>query len=132
MKLSNFRVGNWMLNENGKPFQLTIEDLIKIFTSSENEWPKPISLNVEWLMDFDFECDRIVDKENDQDGIWIKHGITIYQDFWEQKKFNYGTYVKGDGEFKGGFSVEYVHQLQNIVEGFSDGRLDLVRNCIST
>jgi hypothetical protein len=115
---SQYRVGNWM-QRDGKEFQLTVADLIEILQSEDNKnLPLPVKLNTQWLIYFNFSNDRKRNKKSDVDGLWIKDGVTLYESAWDGD-FNYGTYVRGDGEFKGGFSVDYVHHLQNLYSVFN-------------
>lgn len=126
MKGSTLRIGNWVLDESGKPFRINAEGVNIAHNTPEKSWPfKPIKLSVEWLNYFNWPCDRPANKKTDTDGLWILHGITLYQSSYDQKVFNYATYVRGDGEFKGGFGIEYVHQLQNLVDALTNGHYDL-------
>ena len=119
MQLSDFRIGNYAMNPYGTIIQIILEDLQSIYDESdESRHPKPIDLSTAWLKDFDWPEDRKRDKEKDIDGLWILNGITIYESAWDGD-FNYATYVRGDGEFKGGFQIKRVHQLQNLFQALS-------------
>lgn len=119
------RIGNWMENFKGEYVQVTLED-IQSGLNIMIPFPKPVKLSEAWLMDFDWPCDRKMNPETETDGLWIKNGITIFQDSTSaEHTFNYATYVRGDGEFKSGFWIEYVHQLQNLYHSLS--RKELIR-----
>lgn len=123
MKYTSVKVGLWLLNEDtNSPIKLTEELVINILKHKTLGNLKPIKLNTNWLINFEFIEER--KRRNDVDGIWIKHGVTIYESAWDGD-FNYGTYVKSDGEFKGGFAIKYVHQLQLLFDGFTDGIMEL-------
>jgi len=118
------RIGNWVMNSHGTLMQMTLDEFQFMYDESDPaHHPKPVPLTTDWLLDFDWPCDRKASKKTDTDGLWIKNGITIYQGGWDQDQFNYATYVRGDGEFKGGFSIQFVHQLQNLYTALSGQEL---------
>jgi hypothetical protein len=127
MKKSDVRIGNWLKCYKGEYFQVTLEDLINWDNLPEDQKHSPIELDEAWLLDFDWPCDRKANEETDTDGLWIKDGITLFQESYKPSEFNYATYVRGNGEFKGGFSMKYVHQLQNLYHGMSPVGRELVR-----
>jgi hypothetical protein len=119
-----YRIGNWVINQDfdnvNKPYQVTLETLQLIYNErDENKHPLPVELSRAWLLDFDWPLDRKRDKDKEIDGLWIKNSITIVERAWDGD-FYYATYVRYSGEFKGGFSIKYVHQLQNLYHAFSN------------
>lgn len=132
MKINEVRVGNIVgLNLKEDPqnlfsvmeigeYTMKLSDNINYFTKPhrntafyDNEILEGVLLTEEWLLRADFKNERIARKEEDLDGIWY-NGISIVQDFWDQDKFSFAVYVRHDGEFKGGYEIKYVHQLQNL------------------
>lgn len=122
LAITDLRIDNWVENGNGSYVQITLEH----FRNFEAFSFFGIVLSEAWLLDFDWPCDRKAVKDTDTDGRWIKNGITLYQDFWTQNEFNYATYVRYDGEFKGGFQIDFVHRLQNLYQAMSGQ--ELIRN----
>lgn len=74
-------------------------------------------LTQEILRDKGFICQRESDKENDLDGLWHRDGITLYQDFWLDEDFSFATRTRENGEFKSGFGIETLEQLEKLFEG---------------
>lgn len=69
------------------------------------------------LIELGFTCERPYDKSNDLDGLWVdKNGITLYQEFLPGESFNFATRTK-DGEFKSGYEIKDVNQLDKLYEG---------------
>ena len=81
------------------------------------------------LENLGFEKEIIRNLDGDENKMWIKEGITIYEDSWWIKDgkscyeegetepeitFAFAVYVKGDGSFKGGFIISTDTQLKNL------------------
>lgn len=89
----------------------------------DNEELAGIPLDEKWMRRAQFTLEKARNKKTDMDGVWY-NGFSLLQDAWEGKNFNFATYVRGNGEFKSGYTIPYVHRLQNLVKALS-GR-DLV------
>lgn len=68
------------------------------------------------LFQFGFEKSKEL---NNEDRLWIKDGITIYDSQDEGESFAYGTYVKWDGGFKGGPSIDTIGRLNELYHAFN-------------
>ena len=105
-------------------------------------------LTQEILKKFGFKKEITKDRDGDEIKIWHKNGISIYEDSWwltelnengellqhamssyeedeipPEITFDFATYVKGDGSFKGGFSIETDQQVKNIYYSLSNTEL---------
>lgn len=87
-----------------------------------NKEGKPLS--VEFLTEHKFEREEFEDDDGDKVVVWIKNGISVYEDDNKEYPFAFATYVKGDGSFKGGFIVYTETHLQNIYYALSSKILD--------
>lgn len=88
----------------------------------DNEILVGIPLDEKWMRRGEFTLERARNKDKDVDGIWY-NGFSLLESSWDGD-FNFATYVRGNGEFKSGYQIPYVHRLQNLVKSLS-GR-DLV------
>lgn len=109
---------------DGKIWNITALDLNRVrlsrlveegaeITVTEDLNLKGIVLTEKLLEDYMFENTRELDRDNDVYGIWSRDGFVLYQDFWDSTEFLFATYMK-NGEFKGGVSIQYLHELQNL------------------
>jgi len=77
-------------------------------------------LTSSYLKHKQFVREEFTDHDGDKTITWIKNGIIIYQ---HDDSFSYATYIKGDGSFKGGFSIETDKQLDNLYYSLSNKKL---------
>lgn len=141
MKINELRVGNIVglkLDEDREnlfsvmeigEYAMKLSSNINYFTGKhydtgfyDNEALEGVLLTEEWLLRADFKHERIARKEEDLDGIWY-NGFSIVQDFWNQDQFSFAVYVRHDGEFKSGYQIKYVHQLQNLYHALTGQEL---------
>jgi len=105
-------------------------------------------LTQEILKNCGFEKEVRHDSDHDEIKYWFKDGITIYEESWWLKEldddgelletpissypenetppeitFAFATYVRGDGSFKGGFSIDTDQQLKNLYYSLSNQEL---------
>lgn len=96
-------------------------------------------LTVEILKQLGFEKEIVRDMDGDENKWWIRNGISIHEDSWwlteldeddelletpissykEGEKtpeitFAFSTYIKSDGSFKGGWSMDTDTQVKNL------------------
>lgn len=102
------------------------QDTLKIngFTIPRYDMLRAIPLTDQWLKDLGFEETREKDKSVDRDGIWYNE-FDLYEYFYEENVFNFATRVK-HGEFKSGYQIVYVHQLQNLYMSITGKQLTKV------
>ena len=105
MNVQEFRVGNYVFDEDGEVYQLRPIDIYNI--SVNPDCFNPIPLTEEWLLKFGFE-DR-------QRGFFsIKAGSTFFRltppQFMGEWQTEY-CWVYDDFKFT---EIKYVHQLQNL------------------
>ncbi len=102
-------------------------------------------LTQEILRNLGFKKEVSQDSDNDESKWWYGHGISIHEESWwlqeldedgehldepissyskgektPEIQFSFATYVRGDGGFKGGYSVMTDQQLINIVYALSN------------
>ena len=75
------------------------------------------ALTVEYLITRGF-VKEVIEAEypgDDEEIMFIRNGITIYWDQWgSENPFSFATYVRGDGRYKGGFTIFTEEQLMNL------------------
>lgn len=106
-------------------------------------------LTQEILKKLGFEKEVIKDRDGDEMKWWNKNGISIHEDTWwlteldeddelletpissyaenetpPEISFSFATYIKGDGGFKGGFSIATDQQLKNLYFSLSNTELN--------
>ncbi len=75
------------------------------------------------LKSLGFKCERKREKMNDKDGIWYKDDVTLYQEFWSGKSFNFATRLDDEGEFKAGIGIPTVERLKELFKGITGKEL---------
>lgn len=110
-------------------------------------------LTQEILKNLGFEKEIFKDRDRDEIKWWYKDGISIHEDSWWLREldeedelletpislydttvslenetppeitFAFATYVKGDGSFKSGFSIETDQQVKNIYYSLKNTKL---------
>lgn len=62
-----------------------------------------------------FTREETIDRDGDKRVWWIKNGISIHEDEWNKDQpFAYATYIKSDGSFKSGFTMQTDTQVKNL------------------
>ena len=86
-------------------------------------------LSKEYLISRGFEKE-VIEAEfplADEEIMYIKDGITIYWDQWgSENPFAFATYVRGDGRYKGGFTIFTDTQLENLYFSLANKTLNEV------
>lgn len=129
MKPNQVRIGNWLRRADGTIFQVGLEDLTVLDIIPARMLPVPIPLTREWLINYQFEESTPVDHEKWEDGRWYNN-IDIFEhpNSKPDQQFSFAVYVRGDGGFKGGYGVKYVHDLQNLYFGITGRELELANS----
>jgi hypothetical protein len=84
-------------------------------------------LSIDFLVSRGFSRETIPGGYGDDEEImYIKDGITIYCNDMDGDNcsFSFATYVRGDGRFKGGFTIETETQLENLYFSLTNRKLN--------
>lgn len=86
-------------------------------------------LTIEFLKINKFVRENREDRDDEKFTVWIRNGITIYEtdakyEKDKKPKFLYATYIKGDGSFKGGFTIDTDIQLNNLFYSLTNRQLN--------
>ena len=80
----------------------------------------PIPLDEEWLIKLGFKKDKVIDRDGDSfDWFLDDNLICIYDHTEHGGGYDFAVYVKGENMFKSGFTIQWVHQLQNFVKSLT-------------
>ena len=77
-------------------------------------------LTCDILNELGYKKEIQTDRDGDEYITWSNNILTLYEDRWSQTpNFSFATYVRGDGSFKGGWSIQSKEQLLTLEEGLS-------------
>lgn len=123
MKVSELRIGNWLVCLSGNEIQVSVSDFVAIECTIERLHPKPIPLTEEWLLRFGFI-------NHDGEGIEFKRHLpngNATDLIIEFDGLSQNTLLQRDTE--SGYvyieNVTHIHQLQNLYFALTGEELEI-------
>jgi len=116
MKATEFRVGNWIMGDIGKPYQMELSDFSDWYMDhNSHEFGNhihPIPLTEEWLLKFGFDYDN---------------ETSTYSLLTSLRKCDLCIDILlSDGEYFWKYvELKYVHQLQNLYFALTGNELEI-------
>jgi len=108
-------------------------------------------LTQEILRDFGFQKEVTLSDDGDEIKLWYNDFFSLYEESWwlteldrngeplsepvsyygndtpPEISFSFATYIKGDGSFKGGFSIDTDKQLKNLHYSLTNRKLKKIK-----